>query len=278
MAKNSKQKQQEYDEKRAASRAYNWALVVYPEDLPEDWLERLKAVTPGFCSPPHDRDVNPDGADKKRHCHVLLCFKSKQSYAAVVAMLKGLFGEKGASIVGVANPEVCRNVTGTVRYMVHADNPEKAQYEREEIIAWGGKQVDRVWGDDVTLIRGYLVSIEELIEERGIVEMSDLTSVLRQEERWELYDVVTRRCTNFITILLASRRHRAERKEEGHHERATESMIKLVEFPPSIPCDPTTGEVIGELPSEVLSRDSTLEDSPGGDGLRAALDSTEETT
>lgn len=245
MASSNKQKQQEYDEKRAASRAYNWALVVYPEDLPEDWLERLKAVTPGFCSPPHDRDVNPDGAEKKRHCHVLLCFKSKQSYAAVVAMLKGLFGEKGASIVGVANPEVCRNVTGTVRYMVHADNPEKAQYEREDIKAWGGKSVDKVWGDDATLTRGYLVSIEELIEERNIVELSDLSRVLREEERWELYDVLSRRCTVYINAVLASRRHRAERAEEGKHERAVEAAIMLCDVP-AIPCDPDTGEVIGE--------------------------------
>ena len=44
MAKNSKQKQREYDAKRAGQRTRNWTVIFYPEDLPEDWVCPLCAV------------------------------------------------------------------------------------------------------------------------------------------------------------------------------------------------------------------------------------------
>ena len=273
MSANSKEKQREYDRKRALDRPYNWNLVCYPDDLPGDWLEQLKSVTPGFCSPLHNLDVNPDGTDKKAHCHVTLCFKAKMPRARLEEILKDLYGEQGESINGVDTPMPCTNVTGSVRYMAHADNPEKAQYAREDILAWGGKSVDKVWGDDDSLTRGNLVAIEELCEKRGIVEISDLAYVLRTEERWDLYDTLTRKCTQYINAFLASRRPRADGIEVGKNERASD-CIELMDRPE---VDPTTGEVIERGPAVGVSSDSTLEDGPEGDGLRAALDTPETT-
>lgn len=259
----SKEKQKQYDEKRKLDRPYNWNLVCYPDDLPSDWLDSLKSVTPGFCSPLHNLDINPDGASKKAHYHVTLCFPNKMPRSRLVDTLKDLFGDQGDSIKGIPSPQPCTSVTGSVRYMAHADNPEKAQYERTDIIAWGGKSVDKVWGDDDSLIRDNLVSLEELIEERGIVELSDLSRVLRLEERWDLYDTLTRRCTTYITHFLSSRRHRAERIEDGKNERANEciDMCDLVAI------DQATGEVISEsktvLPTEGVTESKTVLQTEG---------------
>ena len=127
-----------------------------------------------------------------------------------------------------------------------------------------------MWGDEESIVRERLVAIENIIEAQNIVELSDLSTVLRAEGRWELYDILSRRCTTYINAVLASRRHRAERIEESKSERAVEA----VEIMDIVPCDPETGEVLGELPEGVLSSDSTLGDGSEGDGARAALDNT----
>lgn len=266
MPSRSKEQQKAYDEKRKLDRPYNWNLVIYPADLPSNWKEQVKALTPGFCSPEH----KPEGERLKEHYHVTLCFPNKMPRARLEQTLKDMFGEREGSIVGVATPAPCVSVTGSVRYMVHADDPEKIQYKREDIEAWGGKSVDKVWGDEESIVRERLVAIEALIEARNIVELSDLSALLRRESLWDLYDVLSRRCTTYINAVLASRRHRAERLESGQYERAAD-VVDMVDM---VPCDPETGEVVGELPAGVLSSDSTLGDGSKGDGARAALDNT----
>ena len=266
MPSGSKKQQKAYDEKRKLDRPYNWNLVLYPDDLPPDAKARLKSLTPGYCSPLH----KPEGDKTKDHYHMTLCFKNKTSRARLEQTLKDMFGELNGSIIGVATPMPCVSVTGSVRYMAHADDPEKIQYKREDIEAWGGKSVDKVWGDEESIVRERLVAIENIIEAQNIVELSDLSTVLRAQERWELYDVLSRRCTTYINAVLASRRHRAERIEESKSERAVEA----VEIMDIVPCDPETGEVLGDLPEGVLSSDSTLGDGSEGDGARAALDNT----
>jgi len=240
MASNTKEKQREYDKKRAGTRRRNINLVIYPDDLPGDYETILRGVAPGFLSPLHDKDKNDDGSDKKLHRHVVLHFAHEQTVSQVTELLKGLFGAVGDSIKGVATPQLCGNLTGSVRYLVHADNPEKAQYPRSDIQAWGGMSVDKVWGDDGEQVRMALVRMEEICETLGICEISDLSRHLRQHEEWELYDVLTRRCTSYMTSYITSRRHRAERKAEGQYERASD-VVQLDEVPKT---DPATGEVI----------------------------------
>ncbi|MDU2191324.1 MAG: Rep family protein, partial [Klebsiella pneumoniae] len=57
MATNSKEKQREYDAKRAG-RTRNFTTIVYPESAPENWLEILQQLfVPALVSPLHDKDV-----------------------------------------------------------------------------------------------------------------------------------------------------------------------------------------------------------------------------
>ncbi len=240
MAANSKEQQKRYDAKRALDRPYNWSLVIYPEDLPDDYEERLKAITPGFMSPLHDQDTNPTGEPKKVHRHVVLCFPSKMPRSRFVSYLGEQFGiGDNGSIKGIADPRACISVTGSVRYMSHADNPEKAQYNRQDIVAWGGKSVDKVWGDDGEVDRANLVRIEEICEREHIVEISDLSKYLRVHNEVELYTLLTERRTVYISAFLTSRRHKVERVESGKTERATESVDMRF-----LSVDDATGEVV----------------------------------
>ena len=124
MATNSKEKQREYDAKRAG-RTRNFTTIVYPESAPENWLEILQQLfVPALVSPLHDKDVNPTGEQKKAHYHVVLMFdvvKTIEQVKKVVAEFGGVGCEKVNSLRGVA------------RYLCHLDNPDKHQYNESEI-------------------------------------------------------------------------------------------------------------------------------------------------
>ena len=73
MAKNSKEKQREYDAKRAGARARGWANIGYPESLPEGWQDILRdSHLEILISPLHDKDKRGNGEDKKSHYHILV--------------------------------------------------------------------------------------------------------------------------------------------------------------------------------------------------------------
>lgn len=107
------------------TRKRNFATLVYPESAPENWLEILQEhLIPAFVSPLHDKDVNPTGEPKKPHYHVMLMFEGKKTSEQVQEIID--------SIGGVGNKAV-NSLRGYARYLCHLDNPEKAQYNVEDV-------------------------------------------------------------------------------------------------------------------------------------------------
>jgi hypothetical protein len=111
-------------------RSRNWVFVGYPESLPDNWIDILVESMVSFCvSPLHDRDIDPDGRKKKPHWHIILSFGSNKSFNQVKEI---------TNLLGQPIPQVCRNVKGYVRYLVHKDNPDKAQYDENQIQCFNG--------------------------------------------------------------------------------------------------------------------------------------------
>lgn len=115
---------------RGTGRTRNFATVVYPESAPENWIVTLsEQCIPCFISPLHDKDINPTGEEKKPHYHVMLMFdgvKTDEQAKEVFDFIGGVGCERVQSIRGYA------------RYLCHLDNPEKHQYDPEEVKAYGG--------------------------------------------------------------------------------------------------------------------------------------------
>lgn len=110
----------------SAARYRNFATVVYPESAPNNWREILSELkVPCFISPLHDRDINPTGEPKKAHYHVAFMFEGKKSVEQVRIMFESFGG------VGV---EIINTIRGYARYLCHLDNPEKAQYNTEDVV------------------------------------------------------------------------------------------------------------------------------------------------
>lgn len=113
----------------------NWNIIVYPDSAPEDWIQQIieHFHVPFVVSPLHDMDVNADGEIKKPHWHVTICFEGPKSWLNVTKIL---------SFLNCAVPVDCISLTGSVRYMAHLDNPEKYQYDPNEILGYCGFSVE----------------------------------------------------------------------------------------------------------------------------------------
>lgn len=119
-------------------RTRNFATVIYPDSAPENWLEIIGELkVPCFISPLHDKDTNPDGEPKKPHWHCMLMFegvKTETQVREVIATFNG---------VGL---EIVNSLRGYARYLCHLDNPEKYQYNVDDVTMYGGADYFNVIG------------------------------------------------------------------------------------------------------------------------------------
>lgn len=207
-----KERDARYDEKRAGLRTRNWAVIFYPEDLPENWTSMVDDLHFKWIeSPLHDRDTNPDGTPKKLHCHTLLMFESVKTLEQVETMFKEIFGEsETGSIVGVATPQQATDRCGIVRYMAHLDNPSKAQYDVAEIIGHNGADPAEILRYSATETREMIVAMEEYIEDNGIIELADFSKAIRYDHP-EWHTLVATKMTIYFNAFIRSRRHGTER-------------------------------------------------------------------
>lgn len=183
----------------------NWAFVLYPDSAPEDWEEQL--YLKGLCcavSPLHDKDINPTGEVKKPHYHIILCFGNPTTYNNVLQITK----EFNATI-----PQPLESVVGYYRYLTHKDNPEKAQYNEEEIKLINNFDATQVLNS--MEVFNILKAIHTLIMEIDIVEYADLMEYLMINDMGDYYNVACSH-TLYLNTLLTSRRHKINKSTSGN--------------------------------------------------------------
>lgn len=194
-------------ESKYAKRFLSWTCVVYPgESLPENWKSILgNLMIPWAISPLHDEDVNADGEVKKVHRHLLLSFHSVKSYAQIEEITRRL---------GAPAPQPCREIRGMVRYFLHLDNPEKAQYNRENIEYGGGFDLENALKATATEEEEILSELYELIRINWITEFCDLVEYVSKEHKeWR---TILRKNSFYLTQIIKSQRHYKEQQRPEH--------------------------------------------------------------
>lgn len=178
-----------------SSRTRNYATVVYPDSAPENWQDILsEQFVPAFISPLHDKDLNPTNEVKKAHWHVMIMFDSVKTFEQaqeIFDKIKGVGCEKVNSLRGYA------------RYLCHLDNPEKAQYNQENIRSMCGADYSNVIG----LVTDKYKAIGEMIDfcmSNNIYSYSVLLEYCRME-RFDWFRVLCDNGTVVIKEYLKSR-------------------------------------------------------------------------
>lgn len=189
----------------------NWGALVYTDSAPADWKEILKLKGLTFAvSPLHDKDMD-EGANgstlKKPHYHIILCFSGPTTDKTVNEIMKELNQP-------IAIP--LESVRGYYRYLTHKDNPEKYQYNENEIELFNGFDVNDVLNSFEVF--QCLKQIQNFILELNITEYADLIDFLLNSEYYELWNVACSH-TLFLNTYITSKRHALEKNSDCHNER-----------------------------------------------------------
>lgn len=185
--------------KKKDERTRNWAMIVYPESAPKNWRDILDNIhVPYVVSPLHDKDINPDKSKKKPHWHVILIFDNKKSFDQV----KEIADKLNAPI-----PQKCQSLRGYIRYLVHTDNPEKYQYDRQDIENHGAGDLTKYF-ETASLDRQTLFEIVDYIRDNAISNFADLIYYVRATENQSWFDVLANKNTVFIKAVIDGEYHK----------------------------------------------------------------------
>lgn len=185
--------------KKSNVKKRNWAFVLYPESAPVNWIEILQQTgLQCVISPLHDKDVDPTGEPKKAHYHIILCYSGPTSFNVVKALCDSL---------NQPIPQALEQVRGYYRYLTHKDNPEKFQYDDDEIRTINGFNIS----DFVELSKSEILEIkkklQELIRTEFIIEYSDFMDYLLDNGMSLEYEVGSNN-TYFFEKYIASKRNK----------------------------------------------------------------------
>lgn len=178
-----------------SKRTRNYATVVYPESAPENWQDILsEQFVPAFISPIHDSDKNADGESKKAHYHVMIMFDNVKT----IEQASDIFIK-----IGGVGCEVIQSLRGYARYLCHLDNPDKIQYDPQNVRALCGADYVATIG----LVLDKYKAIGEMIDyckANNVVSFSELLEYSR-EERFDWFRVLCDNGTVVIDKYLKSR-------------------------------------------------------------------------
>lgn len=193
-------------------RARDWTFEGYPGDsLPENYREILSDEL-HLCyaeSPVHDKDVNADGTVKKPHIHFALHFEGKKSYTQIKEITDRL---------NCPIPQATKNTRGLIRYFIHLDNPDKWQYKREDIKAFGGFEIEEYFKRSTTESRQILKDIMEFIANNEINDFAQLSDDIFASGDNDWIDVLTSRNSVFLSQYMRSRSYREKQRREETRE------------------------------------------------------------
>lgn len=185
-------------EKKQDERVRNWCFVLYDDSAPDNWRDILDDLHIQWVeSPWHDKDVNATGEKKKKHKHIMLMFDGKKSYEQILAI---------TNACNAPIPQRCMSTKGTARYMLHLDNPEKAQYKQSDMVAHGG-------ADLAVLLKPTSATRYELIREMigfidtyDIIEFAQLASYAAVERFDDWFPLLCDNSAYFIGQVIKSKR------------------------------------------------------------------------
>lgn len=155
----------------------DWAFIVYPESAPENWREILDETHMRWIeSPLHDRDFNPDGTPKKPHWHVMLSADGPITLKAINKIIEPL---------NTPAPQKVGSGRGMIRYFIHLDNPEKAQYSKDELIGHCGADVDSYFELTKTSKMAVMKDIVTFIYDNEIDNYADFLMIcIQHSDDW----------------------------------------------------------------------------------------------
>ena len=169
----------------------NWTFLIYPDSCKENYRDILNGLHIQWVeSPLHDQDIRANGENKKPHIHVVLCFEGNKSYSQICDIANSVNGV----IAPLDSPEDCprvNSIRGMVRYLIHIDDPDKHQYERDKIITHGGMDIEQYFTYAQAIVKRIIMEMMTFCDAMSIYEFSDLLDYALNNRYDDWYDLLT---------------------------------------------------------------------------------------
>lgn len=160
-----------------------FCCVLYPDSTTYDVEKIIISLAEEHLtfavSPIHDRDKEDDGSLKKAHYHLLIAYSS----ATTLNNIRGWVNACGMPESELHSVRVCASGAAYFRYLTHKDNPEKVQYDDNDI---------RVFNDSDELFKKFsktasekifdLVRIFQIVDELNTISFHTLVQYLMFNE------------------------------------------------------------------------------------------------
>lgn len=187
------------EEKKKIAKYRNWTCILYPESCDPNFRKILNdKFMSWICSPLHDQDINElDNEKKKAHYHLILMWEGPTTYESVLAIC-----EEIKSTI----PQPVHKLPNAVKYLIHLNNPEKAQYKQSDITCSPDVNIDELFKLSKTDERLLSFEIVDFIKNQFITEYCDLVYWCRDNEKYEWYDYIKDH-SFFINLIIKSQRH-----------------------------------------------------------------------
>lgn len=158
-------------------KARYFTFLLYPESIPEDWVERLELLgVPIAISPIHDRDLSKVEGQKykKAHYHVIYVAKNPVTAESVRIKVKRCLGDKSVAMVKI----VVTSMENMYLYLTHESKDavakNKVKYSRKDIRLINNFDIDRYITLDVEDKDDMLNEVCDLIDEHDLANMREL--------------------------------------------------------------------------------------------------------
>lgn len=159
--------------------------IAYPESAPEHWKEKLTATGLEWECALHDKDSwehdSPEVVDeetgeiqvqkgeryhkgdpKKLHYHITVKFPNKVSWEEANELIRGI--TNGPYI------QKCFSLRGSHEYKIHLNNPERFQYDKDDIERYNGFTIE----PDKKELKIMLQEVYDVIKENEYEEFADV--------------------------------------------------------------------------------------------------------
>lgn len=230
------------------AKARNFAFIIYPESIPEDWEECLIKIGVAMAvSPLHDKDVSERKYEdmtseeqqiinsggiiyKKAHYHVIYIAKNPVTADSVRNKVKRALGNKA-----ISHLEIVDNIEYYYKYLTHesadAVKKKKHKYDRKDIVLLNDFDIDRYVTMDESQKKELFNDLVGVIYENKLENYFDLVDyVLSNGEEigisslGVLNDVISAR-TGLLRLALDGAYQRRKRSEPTKYDEQTGEVL-----------------------------------------------------
>lgn len=111
----------------------HFAVTYIPKERLGLLLKENLSIIRRYCYIEHNRDFYLDGTPKEPHIHLWISFINKKSLRQLIDML---YVKLDDGTEPNTFDELCNNNIVAQRYLLHLDDPDKAQYDVDEVVSY----------------------------------------------------------------------------------------------------------------------------------------------